>query len=540
MPIGRSRRISWMKSQARGCRRLKDCSSCVYMGPPWESLGLAGLGAHRLPVLRQEDLRHQHADLAALEARAAGPEPGSRHLGGQPVRRIMADLEGAAPERLVAEQQMAQRAAAQVLQIQLQGLQRLAAHHAAGEHPGLAAASAQVHLAHPADGTRRQAQARAFIVAQRLPFLQQRTHGKVAAGQRGQAQGQRAGLGQPVPHAIVRRGGRGREGQPAGKIGHDEIGSKETKGWQSITGQHPTKGRDQRPWRAGALALGCPLLQSSEADDEDLAMRRMWPDLRRSRGLARRGHRARHALGRGARRLGLPGLRCRQERFRDDGSGLMDRQAPVVIVGTGLAGYGLAREFRKLDTQTPLLLISADDGRSYSKPMLSTAFAKGQDADALVMAEAGAMAEQLNAEIRTHSRVTAIDAQTRRLWLGNETIDYRDLVLALGAECVRVPVDGDATERILSINDLEDSARFRAALAGRQRVLILGAGLIGCEFANDLRLGGFEVDLVGLAEQPMPDLLPAQLGDALSDALRELGVNLYLGRTLASLNHKIG
>lgn len=215
----------------------------------------------------------------------------------------------------------------------------------------------------------------------------------------------------------------------------------------------------------------------------------------------------------------------------------MDRQAPVVIVGTGLAGYGLAREFRKLDTQTPLLLISADDGRSYSKPMLSTAFAKGQDADALVMAEAGAMAEQLNAEIRTHSRVTAIDAQTRRLWLGNETIDYRDLVLALGAECVRVPVDGDATERILSINDLEDYARFRAALAGRQRVLILGAGLIGCEFANDLRLGGFEVDLVGLAEQPMPDLLPAQLGDALSDALRELGVNLYLGRTLASLNH---
>src|SRR5690606_19921800 len=78
---------------------------------------------------------------------------------------------------------------------------------------------------------------------------------------------------------------------------------------------------------------------------------------------------------------------------------------------------------------------------------------------------------------------------------------------------------------------------FRAALAGRQRVLILGAGLIGCEFANDLRLGGFEVDLVGLAEQPMPDQLPAQLGDALSDALRELGVNLYLGRTLASLNH---
>src|SRR5690606_34715643 len=138
--------------------------------------------------------------------------------------------------------------------------------------------------------------------------------------------------------------------------------------------------------------------------------------------------------------------------------------SPVVIIGTGLAGYGLAREFRKHDGETPLLLISADDGRSYSKPMLSTAFAKGQDAEALVMAEPGAMAEQLNAEIRTHTRVTTLDPQARRLWLDDEPVDYRDLVLALGAECVRVPVDGDAAERIFTINDLEDYARYRAAL----------------------------------------------------------------------------
>ena len=54
--------------------------------------------------------------------------------------------------------------------------------------------------------------------------------------------------------------------------------------------------------------------------------------------------------------------------------------APVVIVGSGLAGYNLAREFRKLDTQTPLLLITADDGRSYSKPMLSTGFSRNKSA----------------------------------------------------------------------------------------------------------------------------------------------------------------
>src|SRR5690606_41813680 len=115
---------------------------------------------------------------------------------------------------------------------------------------------------------------------------------------------------------------------------------------------------------------------------------------------------------------------------------------PVVIVGTGLAGYNLAREFRKLDRKTPLLLISADDGRSYSKPMLSTGFAKRQDADALVMAEAGAMAVQLDAQVRTHTQVTGLDPAQRRLWLDEEAVDYRDRVLALGAGGLRGPGAG--------------------------------------------------------------------------------------------------
>ena len=181
--------------------------------------------------------------------------------------------------------------------------------------------------------------------------------------------------------------------------------------------------------------------------------------------------------------------------------------APVVIIGTGLAGYNVAREFRKLDSETPLLLITADDGRSYSKPMLSTGFGKNKEADGLSMAEPGAMAEQLKAEVRTHTRVSGIDPGHKRLWIGEEAVAYRDLILAWGAETVRVPVEGDAAELIFPINDLEDYARFRAAAAGKRRVLLLGAGLIGCEFANDLILGGYEIDLVAPCEQVMPTLL---------------------------------
>ncbi|RYJ62737.1 NAD(P)/FAD-dependent oxidoreductase [Pseudomonas songnenensis] len=209
--------------------------------------------------------------------------------------------------------------------------------------------------------------------------------------------------------------------------------------------------------------------------------------------------------------------------------------APVVIIGTGLAGYNLAREFRKLDPQTPLLLITADDGRSYSKPLLSTGFAANKNAENLGMATAGAMAEQLNAEIRTHTRVNRLDPANRRVWIGNEPVPYRDLVLAWGAQTIQVPVEGDAADAVYPINDLHDYGRFRAAAAGKRRVLILGAGLIGCEFANDLLLGGHEVDLVAPSEQVMPGLLPLQAAEAVKRGLEGIGARFHLGATLERL-----
>ena len=209
--------------------------------------------------------------------------------------------------------------------------------------------------------------------------------------------------------------------------------------------------------------------------------------------------------------------------------------APVVIVGTGLAGYNLAREFRKLDSETPLLLITSDDGRSYSKPMLSTGFGKNKEADGLSMATPEAMAEQLKAQVRIHTRISGIDPGHKQLWIGEEAVPYRDLILAWGAQTVRVPVEGDAQDAIYPINDLEDYARFRAAAAGKRRVLILGAGLIGCEFANDLIAGGYEVDLVAPCEQVMPTLLHPAAAAAVQAGLEGLGARFHLGPVLTRL-----
>ena len=206
--------------------------------------------------------------------------------------------------------------------------------------------------------------------------------------------------------------------------------------------------------------------------------------------------------------------------------------APLVIVGTGLAGYTLAREFRKLDKDTPLVLVTSDDGGSYSKPMLSNALDKGKTADDLLMADARKMAADLDAEILTDTRATAIDTARQCVATSAGELDYRDLVLALGADPVRPPLDGDAAGQVLSVNDRQDYARFRAAVDGASHVAIIGAGLIGCEFANDLARAGIRSTVIDPAPLPLARLLPADVAESMRDALSGIGIGWCLGVTV--------
>ena len=212
---------------------------------------------------------------------------------------------------------------------------------------------------------------------------------------------------------------------------------------------------------------------------------------------------------------------------------------PLIILGTGLAGYTLAREYRKLNAERELVLISQDDGRSYSKPMLSNGLSKGKTADAIAMASAVDMATQLKATVHSHVAVTAIDRAAQTLTVkaadgSSETLAYSDLVLAVGADVFRPPLGGNGGERVYTVNDLEDYARFRAAIGDSgKRVLIIGGGLIGCEFANDLSASGFDVELVEPMGRPLPTLLPERASAAVADGLRSLGVNFHFAGVTA-------
>lgn len=213
---------------------------------------------------------------------------------------------------------------------------------------------------------------------------------------------------------------------------------------------------------------------------------------------------------------------------------------PIVIIGTGLAGYTLAREFRQLDAETPLLLITADDGSYYSKPMLSNALARGKTATDLTLSSAEKMRETLKAEILTSTWVTGIDIEKSTILTADREIPYRSLVIANGAKPIQPPMEGDAAIDILTVNNLTDYHRFREELDKARHLAIIGPGLIGCEFANDLITAGKQVTVIGPDPYPISTLLPESVGNIFQSALGTAGVEWQLGRTAKTVSGQPG
>lgn len=223
--------------------------------------------------------------------------------------------------------------------------------------------------------------------------------------------------------------------------------------------------------------------------------------------------------------------------------------SPVIVIGSGVAGWTTVREFRKLDANTPVVLVTADSGDFYAKPTLSNAYAQKRGPAQLVTTPAAKMAETLQVTLMDHARGESLDTSAKTLTVRQgdtvQALGYRQLVLATGAHPIRIPLQGDAATQVRSINTLDDFAGFHAALgvdatvpgsgAGKT-VVVMGAGLIGCEFANDLALAGVQVHVADPAARPLAALLPAEAGEQLQAALSGLGVQWHFGTSVASVD----
>ena len=208
----------------------------------------------------------------------------------------------------------------------------------------------------------------------------------------------------------------------------------------------------------------------------------------------------------------------------------------IVIIGSGLAGYTVIREIRKINKEIPITLVTKEPGYFYSKPMLSTALASKKEAAQLISTPADGMATQLELNILSEADVTAIDSTKQVIQTNKGEIPYYKLVLALGADQIRLPLQGNAVNEVLTVNDLEDYAKFRSAIANKKKIAILGAGLIGCEFANDLVLGGYEVDVIDLAPQALGRLIPEAAATDLQNKLSDAGVLWHFSTTVQTID----
>lgn len=213
---------------------------------------------------------------------------------------------------------------------------------------------------------------------------------------------------------------------------------------------------------------------------------------------------------------------------------------PIVIIGTGMSGYTVAREFRRLNKDAPLVLITSDQGGAYSKPMLSNAFAQNKTAAQLVTQSAEQMAVQLNAEIKSSTTVTGIDTQAKVIDTTSGKIEYDKLVLAVGAQPIRLDLKGDAAQDVLSVNNIDDYAKLRERIPADKtmRIAIIGAGLIGCEFADDLSGAGHAITLIDPNTRPLAALAAPALSEGLQQALQARNVQFRFGTVAESVSHK--
>ena len=225
--------------------------------------------------------------------------------------------------------------------------------------------------------------------------------------------------------------------------------------------------------------------------------------------------------------------------------------APLVVIGAGLAGWTTVREFRKLDTTTPVVVVTQDSGDFYAKPSLSNAFAQKRSPEQLVSTPAAKMAETLNVTLMAHANVSRVETTSRTVTLTHSdavhTLVYSQLVLATGAQPIRVPVQGNAADQVRSINSLDDFKVVFSALNAHaasvdsseidsKTVVIMGAGLIGCEFADDLVQAGYTVHVADPSDRPLAALLPEAAGTQLAHALGALGVQWHFGATVQAVD----
>jgi len=211
----------------------------------------------------------------------------------------------------------------------------------------------------------------------------------------------------------------------------------------------------------------------------------------------------------------------------------------IVIVGGGAAGFAAAERLRREEYQGSIVMLSDDDAPPVDRPNLSKDYLAGTAPEDWLPLRSRSFYSKNEIDLRLRSNVTSIDVRSREVSLADGIkVPYDSLLLATGAEPVRVSIPGADQPHVHTLRSLADCRAIIEGVKTARRAVVMGASFIGLEAAASLRAREIEVHIVAPDKRPMERILGPQMGDFVRKLHEEHGVIFHLEDLASAIDSK--
>jgi NADPH-dependent 2,4-dienoyl-CoA reductase/sulfur reductase-like enzyme/nitrite reductase/ring-hydroxylating ferredoxin subunit len=219
--------------------------------------------------------------------------------------------------------------------------------------------------------------------------------------------------------------------------------------------------------------------------------------------------------------------------------GVVAAPGKIVIVGGGAAGFAAAEMLRRQEFSGSIVMLSSDTAPPVDRPNLSKDYLAGSAPEDWLPLRPDGFYTEAAIDLRLRTEVASIDTRARNVILADgKAVPYDRLLLATGAEPVRLPIPGADQPHVHVLRSLDDCRAIIASADGARRAVVIGASFIGLEVAASLRARDIEVHVVGLEQRPMERVLGPEMGDFVRALHEEHGVIFHLGDTVTAIEGK--
>jgi NADPH-dependent 2,4-dienoyl-CoA reductase/sulfur reductase-like enzyme/nitrite reductase/ring-hydroxylating ferredoxin subunit len=232
-------------------------------------------------------------------------------------------------------------------------------------------------------------------------------------------------------------------------------------------------------------------------------------------------------------------VKQKQEQPKPRTKASVEAPGKIVIVGGGAAGFAAAEMLRRQEYRGSIVMLSSDAAPPVDRPNLSKDFLAGSAPEDWLPLRPDSFYVDAAIDLRLATEVASIDTGARNVMLaGGKTVPYDRLLLATGAEPVRLPFPGAGLPHVHVLRSLADCRAIIELAKGARRAIVIGASFIGLEAAAALRAREIEVHVVGLEQRPMERVLGPAMGDFVRSLHEQHGVIFHLGDTVTAMNGK--